>query len=266
MSAGSGKRPPLPEVFGLAGHPVRWALLAELSLSDRRVSELADAVRVPQNGVSYHLSRLRSARLVSSRRSEADGRDAYYTADLDRCAELIAQAVAGLHPAVRFVREWPVMDDGGSAVPRRVPVLFLCTGNSARSQIAEALAGRLAGQLVAPFSAGSRPKPLHPHAVRVLRERGIDIAHARTKSLEEFAQHRFVYVVTLCDRVREVCPEFPGNPAAVHWSIPDPAREGDTDAETYAAFERTADEIAVRVRYLLARIVGGTPSVVPHPG
>ena len=105
------ERPPLPDVFGLVGHPVRWALLSELSVSDRRVTELADALGLAQNGVSYHLARLRSKGLVSSRRSQADGRDAYYSADLDRYSELIAQAGVGLHPAVRFVQEWPVADD-----------------------------------------------------------------------------------------------------------------------------------------------------------
>lgn len=145
------------------------------------------------------------------------------------------------------------------AVP--VPVLFLCTGNSARSQMAEALALRLGGGLVSPRSAGSNPKPLHPKAISVLRERGIDIAGARSKSLDEFIAERFGYLVTLCDRVREVCPEFPGHPRAIHWSIPDPAREGATDAESYLAFERTVDELAVRIRHLLALIVEGRDQV-----
>ena len=111
-------------------------------------------------------------------------------------------------------------------------MLFLCTGNSARSQIAEALCERLSGGAVSAASAGSHPKPLHPNAVRVMRERGIDLAGRRSKHLSEFAARRFDYVISLCDRVREVCPEFPGGPELIHWSIPDPAREPGSDEET----------------------------------
>ena len=92
-------------------------------------------------------------------------------------------------------------------------MLFLCTGNSARSQIAEALAEQLSGGAVSAASAGSHPKPLHPNAVRVMRERGIDLAGRRSKHLGEFAGQRFDYVISLCDRVREVCPEFPAGPS-----------------------------------------------------
>jgi protein-tyrosine-phosphatase len=129
-------------------------------------------------------------------------------------------------------------------------VLFLCTGNSARSQIAEALLGQLAGGAVEAASAGSRPKPLHPEAVRVMREDGIDISGRRSKHLEEFAGQRFGYVITLCDRVREVCPEFPGHPQLIHWSIADPAGEADHSA----AFRRVAAELRTRIGFLLARI------------
>jgi protein-tyrosine-phosphatase len=106
----------------------------------------------------------------------------------------------------------------------RPRVLFLCTSNSARSQIAEALIEKLTGGAVDAYSAGSRTKPLNPNAVRVMRERGIDIAGRRSKHLDEFAGERFDYVVSLCDRVREVCPAFPDHPGLVHWSIPDRPR------------------------------------------
>ena len=106
---------------------------------------------------------------------------------------------------------------------RRRRVLFLCTGNSARSQIAEALVEQMSGGSVEARSAGSDPKPLHPNAVRVLRGRGIDISANRTKHFDEFASERFDEVITLCDRVREVCPTFPSQPDLVHWSMPNPA-------------------------------------------
>ena len=134
------------------------------------------------------------------------------------------------------------------AAPLRV--LFLCTGNSARSQMAEALLRRAAPRTPV-FSAGSHPKPVHPHAVAVMAERGIDLSGRRSKHVDEFSGHRFGHVVTLCDRVRQIRPTFAGDPEVVHWSIPDPARQPDG----YPAFARTADELGVRIRFLLHRIV-----------
>ena len=242
-----------PSFLRLAGHPVRWRLLRELAQSDLRVGELCSVLELPQNLVSYHLGRLRAERVVSRRRSTADGRDSYYLLELDRCGELLADTGAALHPGLRLTP--PTAHPGGGRAPRRsVRVLFLCTGNSARSQIAEALVEHLSGGKVAGYSAGSHPKPLHRNAVRVMRERGIDIGGRRSKHLSEFSGRRFDYVITLCDRVREVCPEFPGHPDLVHWSIPDPAREGSGEKETYPAFRRTADELATRIAFLLELI------------
>ena len=133
-------------------------------------------------------------------------------------------------------------------------MLFLCTGNSARSQMAQALVEHLGGGAIAASSAGSDPKPLHPNAVRAMREHGIDIAGRRSKHLGTFTDRRFDYVISLCDRVREVCPEFPDRPDHIHWSIPDPAREGDTDEQTFPAFRRTAAELATRIGFLLQLI------------
>jgi protein-tyrosine-phosphatase len=118
--------------------------------------------------------------------------------------------------------------------------------------MAEALAERLSGGAVRAVSAGSHPKPLHPDAVRVMRARGIDLSGRPTKHLDEFTDRRFDYVISLCDRVREVCPEFPGAPQAIHWSVRDPAREAGTDDDTLAAFERTAAELETRIGFLLA--------------
>jgi protein-tyrosine-phosphatase len=206
---------------------------------------------------------------VSRRRRSADGRDAYYSVDLARCGELLAAAGEALHPGLAL---GPPRGEGDAAHGRRVRVLFLCTGNSTRSQIAEALLRHHAAGLATAASAGSHPKPVHPHAVRAMRERGIDIAGRPSKHLDEFTGEHFDYVITLCDRLREICPEFPGSPEAIHWSIPDPAAEeapavegnpapageedpapaaeGDPDG-TYPPFERTAAEIDTRVRFLV---------------
>ena len=138
-------------------------------------------------------------------------------------------------------------------------MLFLCTGNSGRSQIAEALTVELSAGAVEAWSAGSHPKPLHDDAVRVMHERGIDISRKRSKHLDELVGRRFDTVITLCDRVREVCPEFPSHPRLVHWSIPDPAQERSARA-SLAAFERTAAELETRIRFLLPTLTVPTAS------
>jgi protein-tyrosine-phosphatase len=238
-----------PPFLRLAGHPLRWRLLSELARSDRRVSELCELAGRRQSLVSYHLRRLRDGGFVSTRRSAADGRDTYYVLDLAGCGEMLVSAGVALHPGLAPIRR--------ARRERRSPlahVLFLCTGNSARSQIAEALCERLSDGAVSAASGGSAPKPLHPNAVRVMRERGIDLAGRRSKHLSEFSGRRFDCVISLCDRVREVCPEFPGRPELIHWSIPDPAREPGSDEHTLPAFERTAAELSTRIGFLIEAI------------
>ena len=133
-------------------------------------------------------------------------------------------------------------------------MLFLCTGNSARSQMAEALLEHLSGGAVEARSAGSHPKALHPAAVQVMGDRGIDISGNTTKHLRRYARQHFDHVITLCDKVREVCPEFPGDPGMAHWSLPDPAGDGVDDADTYAVFEQAAAELEGRVDQLIAHL------------
>ena len=245
-----------PEILRLLGDPLRWQLVSELGRSDRRVGELVQLVDKPQNLVSYHLKELRQAGIVTARRSSADGRDVYYAADLLRCRELLGDAGGSLHPGLGLTAS-PAA--GGGA---RTRLLFLCTGNSARSQIAEALVEHRAGGAVEARSAGSHPKPLHPNAVRVMAERGVDIAGRPTKPLSQFARSRFDRVITLCDKVREICPELPGAPITAHWSIADPAATGDDDAATYPAFEHVANQIEARVDVLLADL--GTRPLEGH--
>ena len=246
----------LPEFLQLTGHPLRWRLLGELAQSDRMVHELTGRVGQPQNLVSYHLGKLRDARLVSARRSSADRRDAYYTVDLTRVGDLLSATGGALHPGLRLTHPPSSL---GSTAPGTVRVLFLCTGNSARSQMAEALARARSGGVVEAYSAGSHPKPLHPNAVRVMRdEHGIDLAGQASKHLGVFTDQRFDWVISLCDRVREVCPEFPGQPEAIHWSIPDPAAGHDGDEASYPAFQQTAAELETRIGFLLAALTDRT--------
>jgi ArsR family transcriptional regulator, arsenate/arsenite/antimonite-responsive transcriptional repressor / arsenate reductase (thioredoxin) len=235
-----------PDFLQLAGHRLRWRLLSELSRSDRSVNEMTELVGEPQNLVSYHLGKLRDGRLVSARRSSADRRDSYYRLDLARVGELLSATGGALHPGLRLTL--PSHDDAPIGAAK---VLFLCTGNSARSQIAEALARERSGGAIEAYSAGSHPKSLHPNAVRVMREEyGIDISGQASKHLDVFAGRRFDRVISLCDRVREVCPEFPGRPETIHWSTADPAA-GDAGGGTYPLFRQMAAELETRIAFLL---------------
>jgi protein-tyrosine-phosphatase len=119
--------------------------------------------------------------------------------------------------------------------------------------MAEALLEHLSAGTVRARSAGSHPKRLHPHAVRVMAERGIDISANRAKHLDRFVRTRFDRVITLCDKLREVCPEFPDGPVQSHWSMPDPSAAA-AGEDSYPAFVRTADELEERIGLLLTEL------------
>ena len=255
-----------PAFVQLAAHPLRWRLLTALAASDYRVRELTGLVDQPQNLVSYHLRLLRHSGLVTARRSSFDGRDSYYHLDLDGCAGALAATGAALHPALhpagRPTQAPDSLPPSGTARSGRPHVLFACTGNSARSPIAEALLRLYTAGHVEVTSAGSDPKQrMHPNAIRVLREHyGIDISDQRPRHLDTVAHRRFDYVISLCDKVREVCPEFPEQSRMVHWSIPDPATAGDADQDSSPAFHQAVTEIDTRIRHLLAVLTR-----IPHP-
>jgi len=131
-------------------------------------------------------------------------------------------------------------------------VLFVCTGNSARSQMAEGLLRQSAGDRFEVASAGTNPHGLHPLAVQVMREVGIDISQHQSKSLDLFLDLPFNWVITVCDRAKESCPIFPGAATRVHWSFDDPASAEGTEVERTAVFRRVRDEIQHRLRLFLA--------------
>jgi protein-tyrosine-phosphatase/DNA-binding transcriptional ArsR family regulator len=241
-------------VVRLLANPVRWRLMRELAVGDLRVRELVAAAGQPQNLVSYHLRQLRAGGLVTARRSSLDARDAYYSLDLDGCAQALAAAAAALHLGLAL----PLATAPGPAAPpggTRPGVLFVCTGNSSRSPMAEALLRHRAGTRVQAASAGIRPKPLHPDAVAVMRDRyRIDITGHRPTHVEAVVGQPFDYVISLCDKAREACPEFPSRPGLIHWSIPDPAA-GEGGLAGYPAFERAAAELDTRIRFLLPILV-----------
>lgn len=129
-----------------------------------------------------------------------------------------------------------------------IRVIFVCTGNSARSQMAEALLRREGADRFDVVSAGVEPRGVHPLTIRVLGEAGIDISGARSKSVREFLGQPFDYVITVCDRARESCPVFPGGAQTLHWGFDDPADATGSEAERLAFFRRVLGEIAGRIR------------------
>lgn len=130
-------------------------------------------------------------------------------------------------------------------------VLFLCTGNSARSQMAEGLLRALAGDRFEVFSAGTEPSFVRPQAIAVMSELGIDISDHRSKSLTEFLNDKFDYVITVCDHANQRCPIFPGRVKRIHWSIDDPVISGSEEAQL-AAFRQARDELQERIQAFLA--------------
>ncbi len=127
-------------------------------------------------------------------------------------------------------------------------VLILCTGNSARSQMAEGLLRHDAGNVYEVSSAGINPTHVRPEAVAVMREVGIDISGHRSKSVDEFAGQDFDYVITVCDNAKESCPLFPAKTNRVHWSIEDPATAQGSQKEILTAFRRARDELRARLQ------------------
>lgn len=126
-------------------------------------------------------------------------------------------------------------------------VLFVCTGNSCRSQMAEGFLRELAGNQFEAASAGTNPTRVNPLAIRVMAEVGIDITEQRSKSVDELTGGRFDYVITVCDRAREACPVFPGRAKRLHWSFDDPAEAEGSEEERLDVFRRTRDEIAASI-------------------
>jgi protein-tyrosine-phosphatase/DNA-binding transcriptional ArsR family regulator len=237
-----------PAAIKLLGHDLRWRLATLLANTDLRVQELVERLGQPQNLVSYHLHKLLAAGVVREQRSIADARAVYYSLDLDRLQEMLALTGAALHPGL-----WASQPPGDLPAlvypPRRV--LFICTHNSARSQMAEGLLrARSAGQLEV-FSAGTQPAGVHPMAVQALAQVGVDISAQRSKSLDLFARGSFDDVITVCDRAREQCPVFPGDPIMIHWSIPDPLEAGGSDAQRRQAFRSVAEQLDTRIHYFL---------------
>lgn len=235
-----GKTP--PGLLKLLADDTRWRLVAALRRSDRQVGELVVELRLPQNLISYHLQHLRQARLVRVRASDADGRALFYGLDTDVLLRGLAEIGAAL------------VVPHAAAAPARIPpgpVVFLCTGNAARSQMAEGWLRHLSGGRIPVRSAGTHPRSIDPLAIQVMAEAGVDIGYQHAKGMEAVADLAPSVVVTVCDLAREQCPEWPTPPAYLHWSIADPVRVADATARQQA-FVAARDELQSRVSGLLA--------------
>ena len=136
----------------------------------------------------------------------------------------------------------------------KTQVLILCTGNSARSQMAEGLLREMAGDQMTVYSAGSKPSVVNPFAIQAMQVRGIDISQHRSKHLQEFLQRSFDYVITVCDNAAETCPMFPGPAQRVHWSFPDPAAIKGSDEDKLNSFVEVRNNLEKTLREWMANL------------
>jgi arsenate reductase len=221
--------------------------LRRLGLGPEDAGRLA-RLCLERGGVDLDLAPL----IASQRATIARQRD-----DLDRLDTELTDLELTIEAAARIgsiTREKTMPDQS-------IRVLFVCTGNSARSQIGQALLEHLGGRDFEVESAGTDPKGVNPFAVQVLAEVGIDWSEATSKSLGPFLDQRFDYVITVCDRARQACPVFPGSTNSLHWGLEDPAEVEGTDEERLAAFRRTRQELTQRLRPFIeiARRAAGLP-------
>lgn len=233
------------DIIRALNNSLRVNLLKQLTLGDLRVQELCNQTCAPINLVSYHLKKLKEAGLVRERRSMADGRDLYYSLELQTLQSQFLSLGFRLHPSLCIDRS--CLPRAILPFPRSLSVLFLCTHNSARSQIAEAILRVRSEESIEVFSAGTHPTEVHPLTFQVLKSRGFPIEQIYSKHLNEVSIKSFDVVITVCDRAREECPVFQGTTHQLHWSLPDPLEVlGPTSKQTHV-FEKVARELEWRI-------------------
>ncbi|MEE9260572.1 MAG: arsenate reductase ArsC [Candidatus Scalindua sediminis] len=138
-------------------------------------------------------------------------------------------------------------------------VLFLCTGNSCRSQMAEGLLKHYGNGKFEVYSAGFMPSSVHPLAIKAMAELGIDITDQRSKSVMEFLGHEFSYVITVCDNAKMVCPTFPGKHIYIHWSIKDPVSATGTEEKMLKAFRKVCNKILKKINHFVSTYRNNKP-------
>ncbi len=240
-------------LFSTLGHPDRLAvfrLLMRFAPQGARPTEIAQALRLKQNTLSHHLADLTASGLVTVTR---DGRSLYYAASLDTAEGLIGYLALDVGRARPDLIS-PLIATGKDAAMQdtNFDVLFICSGNSARSIFAEALLRDLGRGKFQAFSAGIRPNTdLNPFALQVLQRNGHDISTLRAKHVTEFQQPGSIvmdFVFTVCDTsAAEECPPWPGQPITGHWGLPDPVKATGTDAEKALVFAQTYAALRRRI-------------------
>ncbi|WP_348524789.1 metalloregulator ArsR/SmtB family transcription factor [Paracoccus marinaquae] len=259
------------DCFTALGQPMRlsvFRLLVRAGGEGMAAGQIAEALEVRENTLSANLSVLCNAGLLARRR---EGRSIRYFADLTTMRHLVDYLLSdccGGNPAIcrpainsliTSPLPYPSKDDRMRDAPFNV--LFLCTANSARSLIAEAILNADESGRFRAFSAGSHPagRP-NPRTLRLLDRLGHDLSGIRSKSWDEFAgpdAPKMDFVFTVCDSAAgEVCPVWPGQPMSAHWGLPDPAAVGGNDAEQAAAFNRTHKMLATRLSAFASLPVG----------
>lgn len=241
--------------FATLGHPGRlsvFALLMRFAPRGARPTEIAQALGLKPNTLSHHLSDLTGSGLVAVQRQ---GRSLFYSVDLDMTEALLGYLALDLGRArpgllQPLVKDKPMSDSA-------YHVLFICSGNSARSIFAEALLRDLGGGKFIAHSAGTRPgSQLNPFAMEVLTRNGHDVGSLRSKHLSEFQSPDapvMDFVFTVCDTAAaEECPPWPGQPITGHWGLPDPVKAQGTDAEKGLVFARTYAALRRRIEAFAA--------------
>lgn len=237
----SVSRPDALPLLKLLADERRWALVQALRQSDRQVSELVAQTGLPQNLVSYHLGLLRQAGIVHVHRSDADGRAIYYALDTAALRGVLCEIAAALL----------LPSEAGDHTLPPMRVVFLCTGNSVRSQMAEAWLRHLTHGRLHVQSAGTSPGGIHPLVPQVMAEVGIDMRQHWSKGMEELTIDPDI-VITVCDYAREECYPHQTAPVQLHWSIPTPERLlAETSDDAVTVFRHLRDLLRGRVVALL---------------
>lgn len=241
-------------------HPQRLAvfrLLARRLPDEVAAGEIAQTLKIKPNTASVYFSTLKDADLITQRRS---GTSLYYRANIKAAEQLIRFLFSDCcrdRPTLCTASRFEFPTNTNPVTDNKYNVLFICTGNSARSIFAEAILRDTAGDKFNAFSAGSRPySELNPYAIEMLKSRDIDVSGLRSKNISEFQGENapaMDFVFTVCDlAASEECPAWSGQPISAHWGLPDPVKATGTCAEKSLAFQQTFGQMSKRIKAFTA--------------